>query len=273
MEMTKEKEIIKNMSYTDFVSFLKEENRPSGGKKTIREIALQSFVHKDSKVLEVGCTNGFSSLEIARLVGCSVWGVDINPRSVENAKKRCVGEENIHFSTCDACSLPFEDNFFDLVICGNALSFMRDKGTALNEVMRVVKDWKFISLVPIWYRKSPDDQVVEKVSSIIGNKIQMYTKQMWLDFFEVFGLELYYMNDYCFKDNDEETIERYMQTFFQRDSLARLDEPVFQAAYAKWKDIIGAFNDNLSHCAYSVVLLRKRPELEEIEAFPTIKLG
>ena len=59
MEINVEK--IRNMNYTDFVSFLKEENRPSGGKKTIREIAMNGFVDRHSKVLEIGCTNGFSS--------------------------------------------------------------------------------------------------------------------------------------------------------------------------------------------------------------------
>ena len=55
---------INKMSYTDFISLIQEENRPSGGKKTIREIALNSFINNESKVLEIGCTNGFSSIEI-----------------------------------------------------------------------------------------------------------------------------------------------------------------------------------------------------------------
>ena len=56
-------EDIKKMSYTDFISLIREENRPSGGKKTIREIALNSFINENSNVLELGCTNGFSSID------------------------------------------------------------------------------------------------------------------------------------------------------------------------------------------------------------------
>lgn len=270
MDVSVEK--IRGMNYTDFVSFLKEENRPSGGKKTIREIAINGFVDRGSKVLEVGCTNGFSSLEIARLTGCSVWGVDINPLSVENAKKRSIGKENINFLTCDACSLPFDDNFFDLVICGNALSFMRDKGTALQEIIRVTKNWKFISLVPIWYRKKPESDVVERTSSIIGANIKVFSKKMWLDFFKSVGLENYYTSDYYFEDNSDQQINEYIEAFFERDHLSRLDSAVQAEAFLKWRHIISTFNENLQHCAYSIVLLRKRSELEEMEAFPTARL-
>ena len=56
------KEDLDKISYTDFVSLICEENRPSGGKFTIREIAKNSFITKDSKVLEIGCTNGFFHL-------------------------------------------------------------------------------------------------------------------------------------------------------------------------------------------------------------------
>ena len=76
---------IEKLSYTDFVSLLQEENRPPGGKKTVREVILNSFVDRQSNVLEIGCTNGFTSLEIARLIGCQVIGVDISSSSIQNS--------------------------------------------------------------------------------------------------------------------------------------------------------------------------------------------
>ena len=82
------KEEIKKMSYTDFISLIKEENRPSGGKKTIREIAINSFINENSNVLEIGCTNGFSSLEINKITNCNVVGIDINKHSVKNANEK-----------------------------------------------------------------------------------------------------------------------------------------------------------------------------------------
>ena len=64
-------EEIEKLSYTDFISLIKEENRPSGGKKTIREIVMNSFITSNSNVLEIGCTNGFSSIEMNKLTNCN----------------------------------------------------------------------------------------------------------------------------------------------------------------------------------------------------------
>jgi ubiquinone/menaquinone biosynthesis C-methylase UbiE len=123
---------IEKMSYIDFISLIKEENRPPGGKKTIREFIKNSFVNKNSKILEVGCTNGFTSLEVARLLGCKVWGIDLHKPSIDNAKSR-VKSEKVTFMVADALSLPFKSNFFDMVICSNATSFIKEKEKAIKK--------------------------------------------------------------------------------------------------------------------------------------------
>ena len=137
MKKYNKEEIIK-LSYTDFISLIKEENRPSGGKKTIREIAINSFINENSNVLEIGCTNGFSSLEINKITKCNVIGIDINKHSVENANEKIklnfLDENKIKFEYGNAEDLSnFKDNTFDLIICGNAISFINDKGKAFNE--------------------------------------------------------------------------------------------------------------------------------------------
>ena len=133
---------IKQLSYTDFISLIKEENRPSGGKKTIREIAINSFINDKSNVLEIGCTNGFSSLEINKLVNCNVVGIDINKNSIDNANEKIklngLDENKIRFEYGNAEYLSqFGDNTFDLIICGNAISFINNKGKAFEELIRV----------------------------------------------------------------------------------------------------------------------------------------
>ena len=134
---------IKKLSYTDFISLIKEENRPSGGKKTIREIAINSFINDKSNVLEIGCTNGFSSIEINRLTNCNIVGIDINKNSIKNANEKikvnCLDKSKIRFEYGNAEDLSkFKDNTFDLIICGNAISFINNKDKALDEIIRVL---------------------------------------------------------------------------------------------------------------------------------------
>ena len=205
---------IKQLSYTDFISLIKEENRPSGGKKTIREIAINSFINDKSNVLEIGCTNGFSSLEINKLVNCNVVGIDINKNSIDNANEKIklngLDENKIRFEYGNAEYLSqFGDNTFDLIICGNAISFINNKGKAFEELIRVLKPNGFISIVPIWYKEKPNADVIKKVNKELGFEIVCYYEKDWLDFTDK-KLELYYKKNYHFIYCTKEQIEKYV---------------------------------------------------------------
>lgn len=261
---------IKQMSYTDIVSLLQEENRPSGGKKSVREIALNSFITSKSKVLEVGSTNGFSSLEVARTVGCSVVGIDINPHSVAYARERAEKEhlgDNVRFQVASAYDIPFEGNSFDLVITGNATSFMDKQQRAVSEYIRVVKPNGFIAAVPIWYRNEPPLGIVQRTSDIIGSVITPRSRTDWHDFFGGSGLEIYFERTYKFEKRTEQDIQRYVTSLTSKPHILELQPQALSALRERWLETISVFNENLSYAGYSVVLLRKRTEPEEEEFF------
>lgn len=265
-------EQVNKMSYTDFISFLQEENRPSGGKMTIREIAHNAFINSSSSVLEVGCTNGFSSIEISRITKCNVVGIDINNLSINNAKAKAeahgLDESVVSFVFANADELPFADNSFDLVICGNALSFMEDEKKSLKEIMRVVKPSGFISIVPLWYHSEPDAEVVANVSGILGFNIRCRTKDEWLSVISDTPLELFYIRDYGFHDQGSEKIEAYISEFFKsKPYLETLPEDVKRQIHLRWKNTIEVFNENLKRTSFSIILLRKNSIPEEVEMF------
>lgn len=258
---------INKLSYTDFVSLIKEENRPSGGKDTIREIAINSFVNKDSKVLEIGCTNGFSSLEINRLVNCEVIGIDINENSIKNANDRIVENgldpKRIHFEYGNAENLKFSDNEFDLIICGNAISFVNDKGKAISELKRVLKNNGFISMVPIWYRNEPDKKIIEKVNNELGFKIHCYFEKDWANFDNI-GMELYYKKNYKFKYASKKQINDYVERMIEsKDHLKKYSNEELTAIKKRWKRTMTVFNENLNMANFSIILLRKNMVTEE----------
>ncbi|MDE1849024.1 MAG: class I SAM-dependent methyltransferase [Nanoarchaeota archaeon] len=262
-------EDIRKMSYTDFISLIKEENRPPGGKNTIKEFLLNSFANKDSKVLEVGCTNGFTSLEIARLLNCRVWGIDINKNSIINAKSR-IRKEKVKFLYGNAYNIPFKDNYFDLVICSNATSFMSDKTRAILEYKRVVKPWGFIAISPMYYNKKPPEDIIKRVSDIIDSKIDIKSKIDWLNLLHQNKLEVYCIKDYSFNFKKKIEIERYVNQSLNKNHLKELPEEIFKAITKRWLNIVTIFNENLKYVGYSVILLRKRIEPEEVELFTNI---
>lgn len=62
-------EQIKNMDYSSFVGLINERNRPSGGIKTVHTVAVNAFINKNKKVLEIGSNTGFTSVNLALLTG------------------------------------------------------------------------------------------------------------------------------------------------------------------------------------------------------------
>jgi ubiquinone/menaquinone biosynthesis C-methylase UbiE len=257
---------IEKMSYIDFISVIKEENRPPGGKKTIREFLRNSFMNKGSKILEVGCTNGFTSLEVARLLDCKVWGIDVHKKSVENAKSR-IKEEKVKFLVGDAENLPFKSNFFDMVISSNATSFMNNKNKAIQEYFRVIKPWGFLATCPMYYTKKPSKGLLKKVSKILGFDIEIKTKEHWVSTFKESGFEIYFVKDYLFEFQSEKKINNLVKEILNKPSLLKLSDELKYRIKTRWKKTLSIFNKNLFHMGYSVILLRKRDEKEETELF------
>ena len=73
---------IKSMTYTQFVAYIDQWNVPPGALNTINQWAVFGHVNANSKVLEIACTTGLSSREIAIITGCSSTGIDICEDSI-----------------------------------------------------------------------------------------------------------------------------------------------------------------------------------------------
>ncbi|NGX56910.1 MAG: Demethylrebeccamycin-D-glucose O-methyltransferase [Candidatus Anoxychlamydiales bacterium] len=95
------------------------------------------------KVLDVGCGKGFLLYDLLQIVeGLEVAGIDISKYAIENSK---VENEN-SLKVCSATNLPFEDNYFDLIISINTLHNLpcHDLEKALKEIQRVGKKNKYL---------------------------------------------------------------------------------------------------------------------------------
>lgn len=264
---------IKNLSYTDFISLIREENRPSGGKITIKEIVKNSFLNKYSKVLEIGCTNGFSSIEINKLINCINVGIDININSIKNANDRILKNNldpnRISFKYGDAEKLEFKDNYFDMIVCGNAISFIQNKENAINEIKRVLKPNGMISIVPIWYKEEPDYDIIKNVNKELGFEINISYEEDWSSY-EKWGLELYYKKDYNFLKRSYEEIKKYSENLiYSKNHLNIYSEEEKRVIIERWTRIMSVFAENLAMTKFSVILLRKNSEKEEEELFLT----
>ena len=94
------------------------------------------------RLLDFGCGPGTISVGLAAAVEPGeLHGVDVEPSQIDLARSlaRDGGHENAIFHVADAARLPFEDGFFDVAHCHNALMHIADVQGALAEVKRVLK--------------------------------------------------------------------------------------------------------------------------------------
>ena len=108
-------------------------------KKLIEFYSLDS----NSKVLDIGCGKGFLLFEMIKLIpNLKIYGLDISKYAIANSKREISDKLIIG----NANNLPFEDNYFDLVISINTLHCLKcpDLERSLIEMQRVSKKYKYL---------------------------------------------------------------------------------------------------------------------------------
>ena len=98
---------------------------------------------KDSRVLDVACGSGHTTLRIAAATGSTVEGVDIHENAIEEARgaaRERGFESRAAFQVHDASrALPFDAATFDALICIDAINHFPDRPAILREWARVLK--------------------------------------------------------------------------------------------------------------------------------------
>ena len=94
------------------------------------------------RILDAGCGSGAILMELARTFPkAEAKGVDLSEFLLEYARKSAEEEglsDRLSFQKADVESLPFENNFFDVVINANMLHIVENPVKMLNEIERVL---------------------------------------------------------------------------------------------------------------------------------------
>lgn len=267
---TPSKEEILKMDYNQLIGIVRETNRPPGGFKSILHIAQNTFITRETKVLEIGTSTGITAIELAKLTHCKITAIDINPVSIEEAKKRAVEEgvsEYINFEIQDATQLEYADNTFDLVFCGNVTSLISEREKALNEYLRVLKPNGILAAIPMYYIETPSDDLIDRVRAAIQVNIIPWDRKFWFDFFVKEGFELLYYEDYKFNRIDESEVKEFSKELLEQPHLNELSKEAKECLHKKYTDYMLIFRDNLSHMGYSIIYLRKTEFIKDRELF------
>lgn len=265
---------INEMDYNELIGLVKETNRPPGGRKTVFEIANRTFLNKNSEVLEIGTSTGFTAIELSKLVKCKITSIDINEMSLEEARLRAkeADYENINFLKADVNELPFQDSKFDLIIVGNVFSLMANKERAFAECRRVCKKNGFIAAVPMFYTEEPSSKLVRDVSHAIKVNITPLYKKDWNKFFSIPDVEIYFDETYKFNYMADETIQEFVKNILDREHLKVLSKEAYAVLKKKYEEFMFLFRENLSKMGFSIILLSNKNIWEDPELYTSYKM-
>jgi SAM-dependent methyltransferase len=131
-------------------------------------------IGKGQAVLDIAGGAGEPSLTIAKIVGPtgSVTYTDAVVEMVEAAKREAQrrGITNVSFRQCSAGSLPFSNDFFDVVISRLGVMFFPDPLAALREMLRVTKPKGALTLV-VWH-KSQLNPFLHLVTDVLSRYVE-----------------------------------------------------------------------------------------------------
>ena len=97
------------------------------------------------KILDVGCGKGYLLYDIKKIMPeADIYGIDISEYAINNSKEEI--KNRLYKGSC--CNLPWDNNFFDLVISINTLHnlYCYELFNALTEIERVGKSNKYICM-------------------------------------------------------------------------------------------------------------------------------
>lgn len=108
-------------------------------------MAERGQITDKSKVLDLGCGNGTTSLRLNEQHGSEVIGIDLSGVRIDNAKESLKSQSSevqakVGFEKASATELPFEDGAFSHVWSQATLYHVHDMEAALKEAYRVLED-------------------------------------------------------------------------------------------------------------------------------------
>jgi len=159
-----------------------------GGYKATDELCSTLEIKKDSRVLDVACGTGTTSLYLSDKFDCQITGFDISDDLINIADKSLEQNDRngkVKFEVANALEIPYPDNTFDVVISQAFFILIDEKEKALKEIVRVLKPGGYFgSLELAWFKQPTKEAYEELLEKTCNNFIpRVVGFDAWEEFF------------------------------------------------------------------------------------------
>ncbi len=124
--------------------FNNNEDYITASKNLTNVMAKKAGIDSSSIVLDLGCGNGETVIQLAKKFKCNITGIDLSGVRIKNAKLKIKENSkklfNVTFKKASATKLPFKSCSFSHVLSQATIYHVHNKDKALSEIFRVLKD-------------------------------------------------------------------------------------------------------------------------------------
>lgn len=107
----------------------------------IKRVIAEFHIPKGSRVLDVGTGTGGIIPLLLDVIGDegSIEAIDYSEEMIKRAREKFSDNGRVRFHVCDIAHTPFEDAYFDYVVCFGVFPHIEDKLRALKEINRILR--------------------------------------------------------------------------------------------------------------------------------------
>lgn len=185
-------EKLRTMRPFEFLAYLGDPDAAPGGGSSVQMLSqrlLDLGLTPDSKVLDVGCFSGLSSMVLGRSFH-QVLGIDNDPEFVSLAKLLANRQgSSASFAQLDATDLALDDASIDAYVLTATLGFSPEPEELIEEGRRVLRSHGYMAEFLYDYREVPTN-LVRTLQNSISAHLRVTSLGDQLCTFEQRGLEL-----------------------------------------------------------------------------------
>jgi len=174
---------VRAIAFGAYRRWKRERRRRLVGRSYDMALELARLIPRRSRVLDVGCGNGFIAHHLSALLGAPVIGLDVADAT----------SARIEYYRYDGAHFPASDRSFDAVVLCYVLHHAREQRSLLREVKRVLRGGGLV----VVYEDIPRSRWDRAVCLMHGRRWKrrtgsctFRTEREWRDVFEEAGLEV-----------------------------------------------------------------------------------
>ncbi|MFC7679688.1 class I SAM-dependent methyltransferase [Paenibacillus sp. GCM10028914] len=229
------------MNYINMLSKLGMGSAHPGGFEATLRLFRNEPISPNSRILEVGCGTGRTACYLKEQ-GFNVTAIDLHENMLNKARARAEAMGlDIHFQKADVCSLPFEDNQFDLIIAESVTVFT-DASRSLSEYCRVLDKGGTLYDRELLMDKPMPAETQKELENFFGIP-QLMNREEWHKRLIESGFsyeEALEYNHFTEQLKQEQT--RHLDTFERRDEGALLDMNLWETLFQHDRMILNNTN-------------------------------